>query len=151
MMFVWEAQSVDSGKVYHIGVFDLNRWYHAQMPRSIRWEKTATSKVCSFVSFHSLSTAVEEAQCPLIVSNVWYCRSSSFFNLFVNCASIFSLQFLFCYSTSGKLVFCVCSRMLPLLGYHDFIPLHQLVSPICGHHQFHLVSEYYRLLHYWCK
>ncbi|XP_065890104.1 protein ELYS-like isoform X2 [Dysidea avara] len=66
MMFVWEAQSADSGKVYHIGVFDLNRWYYAQMPRNIRWEKAATSKVCSFVTFHSLSTAVGEAQCPLI-------------------------------------------------------------------------------------
>ena len=63
-----------------MGLFDLNRWYYAQMPRSIRWEKTVTTlstmtgqhapKVCSFLAFHSLGTAVEEAgELPLVVSS----------------------------------------------------------------------------------
>ena len=74
---MWESQPADEGKRYHVGVFDLNRWYHAQMPRNIRWERaTAASsmmseqqapKVCSFLAFHSLGTAVEEAGEPLMV------------------------------------------------------------------------------------
>ena len=76
LIFVWESQSADRGKQYHVGVFDLNRWYYAQMPRNIRWEKAMVTgqqapKVCSFLAFHSLGTAVEEAGEPLMVS-YWY-------------------------------------------------------------------------------
>ena len=75
LIFVWASQS-DEGSKYHVGVFDLNRWYYAQMPRNIRWERAAVSmvtkeqapKVCSFLAFHSLDNAVEEAAEPLIVS-----------------------------------------------------------------------------------
>ena len=78
LIFVWESQSADEGKKYHVGVFDLNRWYHAQMPRNIRWEKATAMmsmvagqqppKVCSFLAFHSLGMAVEEAGEPLMVN-----------------------------------------------------------------------------------
>lgn len=83
LIFVWESQSSDKGKDYHVGVFDLNRWYYAQMPRNIRWERTTATvsmvtdqvpKVCSFLAFHSLGTAVDEAGEPLIVSYC-YCKS----------------------------------------------------------------------------
>ena len=38
--FVWEAAPSDphSKSIYHIGIFDINRWYHAQMPFSIRYD-----------------------------------------------------------------------------------------------------------------
>ncbi len=36
--FVWEAAATDphSKSIYRLGIFDINRWYHAQMPFSIR-------------------------------------------------------------------------------------------------------------------
>ena len=81
LIFVWESQSADKGKEYHVGVFDLNRWYYAQMPRNIRWERAIATasmvteqvpKICSFLAFHSLGTAVEEAGEPLMVSCCYY-------------------------------------------------------------------------------
>ena len=74
---MWESKSPEGEKKYHMGVFDLNRWYYAQMPRNVRWEKSTTMvstvagqnapKVCSFLAFHSLDVAVEEAGMPLMV------------------------------------------------------------------------------------
>ena len=32
-MVVWEASGVDQQSMYFLALFDLNRWYHAQMPR----------------------------------------------------------------------------------------------------------------------
>lgn len=59
-----------------MGVFDLNRWYYAQMPRNIRWERAITTvstvteqhvpKVCSFLAFHSLGTPVEAGESLMV-------------------------------------------------------------------------------------
>ena len=109
MIFVWEAQS-DNEKVYHVGVFDLNRWYHAQMPRNIRWEKATAPKVCSFVTFHSLSTAIEEAQCPLIVSIV--CCSRTYYAFFYKQVTCLQVFFSDSVAYTRRLEFCFSSRML---------------------------------------
>lgn len=34
-VFVWEC-SDGSKQTSHMGIFDMNRWYHAQMPTTVR-------------------------------------------------------------------------------------------------------------------
>lgn len=38
LTFVWESVAEEEEELHcHLAVFDLNRWYHAQMPNSLRW------------------------------------------------------------------------------------------------------------------
>ncbi|XP_038076650.1 protein ELYS-like [Patiria miniata] len=61
--FVWEARSdpadgQESSSCF-LALFDLNRWYHAQMPRAIR---TLPGKQgCSFFAFYSLESIIQAA------------------------------------------------------------------------------------------
>jgi hypothetical protein len=36
-LFVWESTEGDSKKIHQMAVFDMNRWYHAQMPATLRY------------------------------------------------------------------------------------------------------------------
>ncbi|XP_067658686.1 protein ELYS-like [Haliotis asinina] len=54
-VFVWEVQDNSPGdkSLYHLGIFDMNRWYHAQMPTSIRIRES-TMDLCSFFAVYQL-------------------------------------------------------------------------------------------------
>ncbi|XP_074654588.1 protein ELYS-like [Tubulanus polymorphus] len=68
-MFTWEAYPEDthSRSVTILAMFDLNRWYHAQMPGSIR----PANRECSFFAFYSLKESLLAAShCNLIACDV---------------------------------------------------------------------------------
>ncbi|XP_071110083.1 protein ELYS-like [Haliotis cracherodii] len=54
-VFVWEVQDNSPGdkSLYYLGMFDMNRWYHAQMPTSIR-TRESTMDLCSFFAVYQL-------------------------------------------------------------------------------------------------
>ena len=55
-MFAWEVQTLAPQSQHScvLGVFDMNRWYHAQMPVSIRSEWNAMTRFfyCLFAFIH---------------------------------------------------------------------------------------------------
>ena len=55
-MFAWEVQTLAPQSQHScvLGVFDMNRWYHAQMPVSIRSEWNAMTRFfyCLFALIH---------------------------------------------------------------------------------------------------
>uniref|UniRef100_S4RZQ7 Uncharacterized protein n=1 Tax=Petromyzon marinus TaxID=7757 RepID=S4RZQ7_PETMA len=52
-VFVWEAHSFRATQpLVYLGIFDINRWYHAQMPNSIRLEDSMQG--CNYFSLWSL-------------------------------------------------------------------------------------------------
>ncbi|VDI54368.1 Hypothetical predicted protein [Mytilus galloprovincialis] len=55
-LFVWESTE-SSQKTYQMAVFDMNRWYHAQMPATLRGVG-GNLATCSYLSIHSLDEAV---------------------------------------------------------------------------------------------
>ena len=71
-VFAWEAQTPNNNaqSVTHLGIFDLNRWYHAQMPGSVRLHGGTNRSVCPFFAFLS-TTEVDEVigSSDLLVSN----------------------------------------------------------------------------------
>ncbi|XP_029651707.1 protein ELYS isoform X1 [Octopus sinensis] len=58
-VFVWRA--IDGSKngttSYHLSIFDMNRWYHLQMPSTLRTLRS--SGVCPFMAFCSLDEVVD--------------------------------------------------------------------------------------------
>lgn len=60
-VFAWEVLPPDanSAATYHLGVFDVNRWYHAQMPGTMRFHGGTSREVCPFFAFLSLKEVGE--------------------------------------------------------------------------------------------
>eukprot|EP00794_Sanderia_malayensis_P014974 gene14974-16517_t len=59
---VWESppQEQELHPSFHLGLFDINRWYHLQMPSSIRGAMYGSKDpVCPFFSFYSLGEVGE--------------------------------------------------------------------------------------------
>ncbi|XP_048830493.1 protein ELYS isoform X2 [Brienomyrus brachyistius] len=65
-IFSWQVKSYGQGKPStYIGVFDINRWYHAQMPDSLRAGESLHS--CPYLAVWSLEAVVEmTAPSPLL-------------------------------------------------------------------------------------
>nr|XP_023694527.1 protein ELYS [Paramormyrops kingsleyae]XP_023694528.1 protein ELYS [Paramormyrops kingsleyae] len=65
-IFSWQVKSYGQGKPStYIGVFDINRWYHAQMPDSLRAGESLHS--CPYLAVWSLDAVVEmTAPSPLL-------------------------------------------------------------------------------------
>ncbi|KAK3746881.1 hypothetical protein QZH41_009207, partial [Actinostola sp. cb2023] len=61
---VWEAPSPDplSSPTCHLGIFDINRWYHSQMQPSLRDAMFGSKdSTCPFFAFFSLAEILEVA------------------------------------------------------------------------------------------
>ncbi|GFR79793.1 protein ELYS-like, partial [Elysia marginata] len=61
-IFVWRADGKQSGRGsvtsrYWLSIFDINRWYHAQMPHAMRCHG-ASLQVCSFWAVYDLNDVV---------------------------------------------------------------------------------------------
>ncbi|XP_052009121.1 protein ELYS-like [Xyrauchen texanus] len=65
-VFSWQVKSYGQGQPStFIGVFDINRWYHAQMPDSLRVGESLRN--CPYLAVWSLDSVVEmTAPCPLM-------------------------------------------------------------------------------------
>uniref|UniRef100_A0A8C7LB02 AT hook containing transcription factor 1 n=1 Tax=Oncorhynchus kisutch TaxID=8019 RepID=A0A8C7LB02_ONCKI len=65
-IFSWQVKAYGQGNPStYIGVFDINRWYHAQMPDSLRTGESLRS--CPYLAVWSLDTVVEmTSPCPLL-------------------------------------------------------------------------------------
>ncbi|XP_051579625.1 protein ELYS-like isoform X2 [Myxocyprinus asiaticus] len=65
-VFSWQVKSYGQGQPStFIGVFDINRWYHAQMPDSLRAGESLRN--CPYLAVWSLDTVVEmTSPCPLM-------------------------------------------------------------------------------------
>ncbi|KAK3538135.1 hypothetical protein QTP70_031929 [Hemibagrus guttatus] len=66
LVFSWQVKSYGQGQPStFIGVFDINRWYHAQMPDSLRAGESLQN--CPYLAVWSLDSVVAVAQsCPLL-------------------------------------------------------------------------------------
>ncbi|XP_014661686.1 PREDICTED: protein ELYS-like [Priapulus caudatus] len=64
--FVWETQPSHptSQSQFVLGIFDMNRWYHAQMPTSLR----PGSSDCSYFAFFSISSAVDDVSSEVMLN-----------------------------------------------------------------------------------
>ncbi|KAF4083758.1 hypothetical protein AMELA_G00120350 [Ameiurus melas] len=65
-VFSWQVKSYGQGRPStFIGVFDINRWYHAQMPDSLRAGESLQN--CPYLAVWSLDSVMEVTQsCPLL-------------------------------------------------------------------------------------
>ncbi|XP_052284768.1 protein ELYS-like isoform X2 [Dreissena polymorpha] len=59
-MFVWEATEGTSKVGRHLAIFDINRWYHAQMPANVRFI-SGSQDTCAYISWYRLDNASERA------------------------------------------------------------------------------------------
>ncbi|XP_065842390.1 protein ELYS-like isoform X3 [Oscarella lobularis] len=62
MTCVWESWEIVEGErrpVAFLGLFDLDRWYHSQMPAQIKLSAESPERGSSFFSFYSLMDVVE--------------------------------------------------------------------------------------------
>ncbi|XP_062579828.1 protein ELYS-like isoform X2 [Saccostrea cucullata] len=59
-VFVWEC-SDGSKQTSHMAIFDMNRWYHAQMPYTLR-AASGPLDTCSYFSFLSLDEIAEQSE-----------------------------------------------------------------------------------------
>ncbi|KAK3603515.1 hypothetical protein CHS0354_030374 [Potamilus streckersoni] len=61
-LFVWEAfEGGAHGKLtHHMAIFDMNRWYHAQMPSSVR-HPGGPIDTCPYFAYFSLDSTLERA------------------------------------------------------------------------------------------
>ncbi|KAI1897843.1 hypothetical protein AGOR_G00087440 [Albula goreensis] len=65
-IFSWQVKSYGQGRPStYMGVFDINRWYHAQMPDSLRTGESLYT--CPYLAVWSLDAVVDiSARCPLL-------------------------------------------------------------------------------------
>ncbi|KAM9466874.1 protein ELYS [Clarias gariepinus] len=65
-VFSWQVKSYGQGQPStYISVFDINRWYHAQMPDSLRAGESLQN--CPYLAVWSLDSVVEVTEsCPLL-------------------------------------------------------------------------------------
>ncbi|WAR15663.1 ELYS-like protein [Mya arenaria] len=66
-MFVWETTDGQSHVGRYLAVFDINRWYQAQMPASVRYV-SGLQDVCAYFSWCKLDSAVEKASNDTLVA-----------------------------------------------------------------------------------
>ncbi|XP_074945450.1 protein ELYS-like [Phalacrocorax aristotelis] len=75
-IFGWQVNTYGQGKPStYLGVFDINRWYHAQMPDSLRPEEFLHD--CPYFALWSLDTVVSMTSPNLILDIVVHERSLS--------------------------------------------------------------------------
>ncbi|KAL8578235.1 hypothetical protein ACOMHN_040996 [Nucella lapillus] len=69
-LFVWEAQDSRPGSRNEVflAVFDMNRWYHAQMPSRIKCVNVGGQEVCPFLAVYRMSDAVYKEGCDSLVN-----------------------------------------------------------------------------------
>ncbi|XP_051469981.1 protein ELYS [Apus apus] len=75
-VFSWQVNTYGQGKPStYLGVFDINRWYHAQMPDSLRPEEFLHD--CSYFALWSLDTVISMTSPNLILDILVHERSLS--------------------------------------------------------------------------
>ncbi|XP_065487674.1 protein ELYS-like isoform X1 [Caloenas nicobarica] len=75
-IFSWQVNTYGQGKPStYLGVFDINRWYHAQMPDSLRPEEFLVD--CPYFALWSLDTVVSMTSPKLILDILVHERSLS--------------------------------------------------------------------------
>ncbi|NXG57111.1 ELYS protein, partial [Hemiprocne comata] len=75
-VFSWQMNTYGQGKPStYLGVFDINRWYHAQMPDSLRPEEVLHD--CSYFALWSLDTVISMTSPNLILDILVHERSLS--------------------------------------------------------------------------
>ncbi|XP_010191992.1 PREDICTED: protein ELYS-like, partial [Mesitornis unicolor] len=75
-IFSWQVNTYGQGKPStYLGVFDINRWYHAQMPDSLRPEEFLHD--CPYFALWSLDTVVSMTSSNLILDILVHERSLS--------------------------------------------------------------------------
>ncbi|XP_054249031.1 protein ELYS [Indicator indicator] len=75
-IFSWQVNTYGQGKPStYLGVFDINRWYHAQMPDSLRPEEFLHD--CPYFAFWSLDTVISMTSPNLILDILVHERSLS--------------------------------------------------------------------------
>ncbi|XP_076472311.1 uncharacterized protein LOC143301802 [Babylonia areolata] len=67
--FVWEAQDSRPGNSSQVflAVFDMNRWYHAQMPSRIKCVNAGGQEMCPFLAVYRMNDAVYKEGCETVV------------------------------------------------------------------------------------
>uniref|UniRef100_A0A8C5APF4 AT hook containing transcription factor 1 n=1 Tax=Gadus morhua TaxID=8049 RepID=A0A8C5APF4_GADMO len=77
-IFSWQVKAYGQGKpTTCIGVFDINRWYHAQMPDSLRYSTGETLHSCPYFAVWSLDPVVEMVSPRPLLDVVVHDRSLS--------------------------------------------------------------------------
>ncbi|KAL0969320.1 hypothetical protein UPYG_G00225540 [Umbra pygmaea] len=75
-IFSWQVKAYGQGNpTTYIGVFDINRWYHAQMPDSLRAGESLRS--CPYLAVWSLDSMVEMTTPSLLMDVLVHERSLS--------------------------------------------------------------------------
>ncbi|XP_061847084.1 protein ELYS isoform X2 [Colius striatus] len=75
-IFSWQVKTYGQGKPStYLGVFDINRWYHAQMPDSLRPEEFLQD--CPYFAFWSLDSVISTTSPNLILDILVHERSLS--------------------------------------------------------------------------
>uniref|UniRef100_A0AAR2JUZ0 AT hook containing transcription factor 1 n=1 Tax=Pygocentrus nattereri TaxID=42514 RepID=A0AAR2JUZ0_PYGNA len=75
-MFTWQVKSYGQGQPStFVGVFDINRWYHAQMPDSLRAGESLRN--CPYLAIWSLDSVVEMTAPSVLLDMVVHERSLS--------------------------------------------------------------------------
>ncbi|NXX47548.1 ELYS protein, partial [Tricholaema leucomelas] len=75
-IFSWQVNTYGQGKPStYLGVFDINRWYHAQMPDSLRPEEFLHD--CPYFAFWSLDTIINMTSPSVILDILVHERSLS--------------------------------------------------------------------------
>ncbi|KAL7872722.1 hypothetical protein AOLI_G00117930 [Acnodon oligacanthus] len=75
-MFTWQVKSYGQGQPStFVGVFDINRWYHAQMPDSLRAGESLRN--CPYLAVWSLDSVVEMTAPSILLDVVVHERSLS--------------------------------------------------------------------------
>ncbi|KAL6477244.1 hypothetical protein MHYP_G00130790 [Metynnis hypsauchen] len=75
-MFTWQVKSYGQGQPStFVGVFDINRWYHAQMPDSLRAGESLRN--CPYLAVWSLDSVVEMTAPSVLLDVVMHERSLS--------------------------------------------------------------------------
>ncbi|KAL4221649.1 Protein ELYS [Mactra antiquata] len=81
-VFVWEATegSLSSNTHQYLAIFDINRWYHAQMPSTVRYVSGSTD-LCAYLCSFMLDEATEKTgNDNLLMANVRSDRLLKFIN-----------------------------------------------------------------------
>ncbi|KAM6324531.1 protein ELYS [Aegotheles albertisi] len=75
-IFSWQVNTYGQGKPStYLGIFDINRWYHAQMPDSLRPEEFLHD--CSYFALWSLDTVISMSSPNVILDILVHERSLS--------------------------------------------------------------------------
>uniref|UniRef100_A0A3Q0RBT6 AT-hook containing transcription factor 1 n=1 Tax=Amphilophus citrinellus TaxID=61819 RepID=A0A3Q0RBT6_AMPCI len=77
-IFSWQVKAYGQGNLStYIGVFDINRWYHAQMPDSLRYSENWFRNTCPYLAAWSLDPVVQMVSPHIFLDVVVHERSLS--------------------------------------------------------------------------